>query len=682
MMQRVHPLSLRAKLSGSLIAATAWTVFPISLQAQVPPDSVPPDTVIAVEGLTVRGVRRTATLSGVAGVITLPASMPLPAVATVEDALRRMPFVQVRNNSRGMAEISVRGSESRQVAVLFDGVPLTLAWDHRTNPAIIPLMGARDLSLVRGLPSVLGGPNVLGGVVEVNLGRGAGTTDDTDDLRATVGVDHTGSRAIGISGVRAANIGTGLVSISAGAGIRSRDGFRVPDEVNDLTATDQLRTNSDLEEINGFWALRWEEEKGHWISLSASAFTAERGVPPELHVQEPRLWRYPKQWQTVAALTAGTGHRLTPFGVGDLEASIGFNAGRQDINAYESLAYDVVVETEAGEDRTITLRVLGEHSISASGELRAAASYADVNHTEILDGIERREFRQRLWSLGSEMAWGLPGATRFSLGVAMDGADTPETGGAPRLGKLSAWGGRVGVSTLALRPDLQIHASASTRARFPALRELYSGALGRFEPNPDLAPERLSAAELGATLRHTNFEIQTAVFHHELSDAVVRTSTPEGRYRRINRDRIRSTGVELLVSVSIGSAEIQGDLMLQDVSVQDPAAGDGPIRPEHMPELKAGFGLEAPILLGINGLTSIQHTGDQYCVHPDENADVPLDGKTRIDVGMRRSFRIGDGFWSAIRTTVSLDNLSDTAVFDQCGMPQAGRTVRFGVEFF
>jgi iron complex outermembrane receptor protein len=665
-----------------LLLAVVGTALPQSVVSQIPPESLAVDTIIKVEGLTVKGVRQATTPGGVTGIVSFPSTLAIPPVASVEDALRKMPFILVRKNSRGMAEISVRGSESRQVAILLDGVPLTLAWDHRADPSVIPIMGAQNITMVRGLPSILGGPNVLGGVVEVNLSRGANGSEVSDDLRATLGADDSGYRAAGLSAVNVTELSTGQLTLRAGGGFRSREGFALPDEVIDPASDDNLRTNSDVEEYNGFAALRWRGEDGHWLSLSASGFTAERGVPPELHVQEPRLWRYPNQWQTVAALSAGTGHRTTPLGVGDLEASIGFNGGQQDIEAFQTLSYDQVVETETGEDRTLTVRVLGEHTVSYDGQLRAAASYADVSHTEILDGAERNEYRQRLWSFGTEFAWQFPAATEFSVGVAIDGADTPKSGGKPPLGRLSAVGARTGISTLALHSDVQLHASASTRARFPALRELYSGALGRFDPNPDLAPERLVTAEMGATLKRRGIEIQTAIFRHELSDAVVRTSTPDRKYRRVNRDKITSTGVELFVGTSLGGATLQGDLMLQDVGVEDPDAGTGPVRPEHMPEFTAGIDLTAPILFGILGLTSLVHTGDQFCVDPEAHADVPLEGKTRFDLGLRRDWKIGEGLWSAIRTTVSLDNVVDAAVFDQCGMPQPGRTVRLGIEMF
>lgn len=662
------------------VVVALLTILPVSLMAQQRPDTVPTDSVYELEPVVATGQRRVGTVGGASGLVAVVDSLSLRPMATVEDALRRLPFVLVRQNSRGMAEISVRGSDSRQVAVLLDGVPLSIAWDHRTDPSVIPLLGVQSLTLVRGLPSMLSGPNVLGGVVELNVGRAVGGPDLESGVRAIAGWDDAGYRALGVAGTRAIPTNGSRLVVRSGAGYRSRDGLPLPGGVEDPSSRNGLRTNSDVEEATGFGAVRWEGAAGSWLSLSGSAFRAERGVPPELHVEEPRLWRIPNEWQVVTAFSAGTGQRATPWGVGDLEASIGYNAGEQDIEAFSSMAYEEVVETESGEDGTLTLRLLGDHSVAANGEFRAAATYADIRHLEILDGTERNEYRQRLWSLGSEVLWRLPAATRLTLGAALDGADTPRTGGRPPLGALTARGGRVGLSTLAVGPNLQLHGSLSSRARFPALRELYSGALGRFEPNPDLQPERLNAAEVGTTWKGAAGEVQATVFRHRLTDAVVRITTPERRFRRVNRDEIKSTGVELLLGTTFGGAEILGDLLLQEVTVEDVLAKSGAVRPEHMPEFRAGLDVDAPLPLDLRGLVTVDHTGGQFCVHPDLGTDLELRASTRVDLGVRRTWRIGDGLWRALRGTVALDNAADASAFDQCGMPQIGRTLRIGLD--
>ena len=644
---------MRKLLSVSLclFATLPWPRQPLAAQAR--------DSVHAIEGLVVGG-RRAGSAGGASGVVVHPDSLLLRPGATMEDALRELPFVHIRQNSRGMAEISVRGSESRQVAVLLDGVPLSLGWDHRTDPSVIPLLGVRSLSLVRGLPSVLGGPNVLGGVVEVDVGRGAGREENS--LRAAAGWDAAGYRAAAGSATQAA----GRFVARAGAGFRAREGLALPRGVDDPAGRGGLRANSDVDQVNAFGAVRWEGQG--WASLSASGFRAERGVPPELHLDQPRLWRVPDEWQGVAALSAGSGRRRTAWGTGEVEASLGFNAGHQEIESFASTAYDEVVGRELGDGRTGTMRALGQHTLGARGELRAAATYADVRHLETLD-TAGSAYRQRLWSVGTEAEWRWAAATRATVGAALDGADTPRTGGKPALGALTAWGGRVGASTLALRPDLQLHASLSSRARFPALRELYSGALGRFDPNPDLRPERLNAAEAGATWRRAGAEAQATVFAHRLHDAVVRIATPGRKFRRVNRDALNSAGLELLLGGSLGGVQLLGDLVLQHVGRE----GGEPSRPEHMPSLRAGVELDAPLPLDLRGRLGVQHTGAQYCVNPDLGAEMRLRAGTRADLAVRRS-------WRAWRATLSLDNALDAAVFDQCGMPQPGRTFRIGLE--
>src|SRR5690606_40633549 len=93
-------------------------------------------------------------------------SMRLPAAPTLEDVTRALPLLQIRMNSRGEAQPTYRGAESREIAILMDGVPLTLGWDHRTDLSVVPMTGAQSVMLLRGLPSVLHGPNVMGGVLD------------------------------------------------------------------------------------------------------------------------------------------------------------------------------------------------------------------------------------------------------------------------------------------------------------------------------------------------------------------------------------------------------------------------------------------------------------------------------------------------------------------------------------
>lgn len=125
---------------------------------------------------------------------------------------------------------------------------------------------------------------------------------------------------------------------------------------------------------------------------------------------------------------------------------------------------------------------IGDHTLGPRGDLRMALTFADVSHDEVLGSDPSASYRQRLWSIASETEWrmrfGVP--VRVSLGGAADGADTPESSDTPALDRLWDWAGRVGATASFHDGSLLAHGSSGRRARFPALRELYSGALGRF----------------------------------------------------------------------------------------------------------------------------------------------------------------------------------------------------------
>jgi iron complex outermembrane receptor protein len=359
--------------------------------------------------------------------------------------------------------------------------------------------------------------------------------------------------------------------------------------------------------------------------------------------------------------------------------------GSTEIDAYDSAEYEEVTGGEDSDDLTLTLRLLGDHSLGGAGELRGAFTYADVNHDEILDGVEKNGYRQRLWSLGGEVEFGFegvsgptgPGGSRLTVGLALDGADTPETADKPELGRLWDWGGRIGGTTLVLRDLVLLHGAVSRRTRFPALRELYSGALGRFEPNPELRPEILTGGELGFTLTGLGLELQTVGFHQRLTDGIVRTTieTPEGRkYKRINQDQVRSTGLEFLASGYLGPLGLSGDLTLQRVRGITPEGDE--VRLEYEPEVAARMSASLPLLMEVEGTATARFVGRQYCQNPDVGGLASFDASRHLDLGLRRLFGFGGAGLNRTEALVSLNNVTDAVVLDQCGLPQPGRTLR------
>jgi len=675
-------MTLNYRPGLEMITALAWA---LPLAAQQPRDSARADSALRLREVTVEIRRTISTVGGSAALDAQLDALRLPAAPTLEQVFRTLPLLHVRRNSRGEAEISARGSDARQVAVLVDGVPLTLAWDGRVDASVIPANAIQRIGFVRGLSSMLYGPNVLGGVVELGVGQSF-SQPTTPSAQISTGVDRVGSFGSTASVTVPLESRSGRWLIRGGAGFSDSPGQPLARGVTEpFPGDNDLRLNTDSRIADGFGSVRYQANQGGWFSLSGTTFHTERGIAAELGVENPRFWRYPRVSRTIAVASGGTGDRRTPFGGrGDLEASIGVDLGRSEIQSYASRSYEEVDGFENGKDRTLTLRLLGDHTLGERADLRGSFTVSDIRHEESVPEGDAT-YQQRLWSLGGETVWrviaggGALSSLRLSLGGAYDLGQTPQSGGREPLGTIASWGARAGFSALLGAGNTLLHGGLSRRARFPSLRELYSGALNRFAPNPDLKPETLLALETGLTTELGDTELQAVIFRHQLEDAVVRVVLPDSRFQRVNRDRLTSYGLELLASTLLGPATIGADLTAQSVSLTDPGLGTS-ARPENLPELFGTVFFRAPVGLGLTAAAEARHTGNQFCIDPGTGADTRLSGGTVVNGEVTRSWRLrSSALFGRLETTISLFNAGNIALYDQCGLPEPGRLLRLQV---
>jgi iron complex outermembrane receptor protein len=221
---------------------------------------------------------------------------------------------------------------------------------------------------------------------------------------------------------------------------------------------------------------------------------------------------------------------------------------------------------------------------------------------------------------------------------------------------------------------------------------LYSGALNRFTPNPDLEPETLRGYEAGFTFdRFLTNDVALSLsmngFRQGLDDAVVRiTLSNPTRFMRVNRDRIESTGIEALAGFTLGqdpdrAVTLNGDLLLQDITVFDESVGDAARHAENDPERRASLELGVPLPMALRGIAAVRHTGRQYCLNADTGAEMKLEAQSVANLSVERHVSIGTGLFRSLRALFALDNLGDATVYDQCGLPQPGRTLRVMFSF-
>lgn len=606
------------------------------------------------------------------------------AAPSLADMLRAVPLMLVRTNSRGEVELSVRGSESRQVGIMMNGLPLSPGWDGRADPSLVPLTGISRVSYVRSTASVLGGPNTLGGIIDLSF---AEPPRGVIAPRLALGSDQTGARLLSTSVASRIGNDTSHFSWRVGGGVRQFDGMVRADGVPDPSGERALRTNTDSRQYDFLGSLGWSHRSGGAVSAVVSGYDATRGVAPELHIAGPRYWRYPEQGRRLLQLRASAPRIHTRLGTTELEGGGGVLNGVTHIETFGDATYSTVTSTEDGREQVNSVRFAATQTLPNGVRVQAAVTGNNIMYDETIGSAAASHYRQDLLSAGVETNFLLGTRTLLSGGMVLDRGVTLSAGGRVPLGAKSITGWRLG-ATRELGPNARLHASASSRGRFPALRELYSGALDRFEPNPDLRPERLLATEAGVTFgdaaEPVGVNAQITAFHHRLDDGIVRTRyLATNRFQRINRDETRSMGVEALVgwSAGLGAPTVTLDVVAQRVTIRDLVAGGASRKPEYMPNLRAMLDGTIPVGRGVTLGASLANIGTQFCVNPESGNDIRLAAKTVAGVTAHRTWSLGAGAFRAMRVLAGVDNVSDAAIYEQCGLPRAGRTLRVGIDF-
>jgi iron complex outermembrane receptor protein len=614
-----------------------------------------PDLVVAGDAAVAVDAGRT--------ILGAPILGPLDA-ASVADVTVALPSTRAAANSRGDAHPMVRGAPERHVQTFLDGIPLNIPWDERVDLETIPAVAVGSVAGRRGPTSLLEGPGALAGSLRLLPPTLAGERPTTD-VRAAAG-EH-GLGRVELAHQRPA----GSWNLLGAGSYRTRDAWPLPEGGD-------LRQNSDLEQ--GSLLLRASRPVSGTgrLSLLTSAWTGEKGVPPELHLgDDARFWRYPVRER--ALLGAVLVLPLDDRDRWDLGATASLDYYHQEIDPRGPDGWGAPLEQgqayEKNWDRTGYGRLRLSHWISDDAAVALQASARYTNHREITEvGGPELTYSQWLTSVVLEGDWRL--GTRWDLraGLGWDHVATPETGDKPDAGPDDAGSFNLRLS-YELAPGRGLYAAAGRGSRFPSLREAYSGALGRFVPNPDLGPEQQDQVEVGGRYEAGRVNLQAAVFYGKLTDGIERVAVSPTQFQRVNRSEITVPGAEV-----VGAWQPAGDLELSvqytvlDARVQD----DGTERPaEDRPQYLSRVALGWQPWAGPQGLLEARVTGPRWSADgtdPSGLRYLPAGVTWHLRVGWRWPTEHGE-----LAAHLRLDNVFDQRVDWQTGLPEPGRVLSGGL---
>jgi len=620
---------------------------------------------------------------------------------TLDDAANLIPGVAAGNSggSRNERLLFVRGFDRFQVPLSIDGIRIYLPADNRLDFGRFPTPDIAELQVAKGYASVLDGPGAMGGAV--NLVTRKPTKPIEAEVRGTLNLgrdaEYTGYNVFALLGTKHDEW-----YAQASYARNFQDHWDLPGNfkptVNenggerDFSRTEDWRVNVKA----GFTPNATDE-----YAISYTRQEGSKNAP--LHITDTsnvslRNWSWP-YWNIEGV------YFLSTTALSD-QATL---KTRAYWNKYENLlrSWDNRLQNSQALARAFN-SPYDDTAYGGSAELAVklaerdtmslAFHYRHDEHTETQ--TSRPDFTtptveplqtsaERTWSAAVENRFAFDQALSLTLAASYDWRDTDraEEFGVPqgqtganrlysfKLRNASGWNaqGRLEWS----EGGTALHASVSSRVRFPTLFERFSSQFGTALPNPDLKPERATNFEIGGSHSFGPIRLEGALFYSHLTDALV-SVLGSGFNQRVNIGSADYYGGDLSLSVQLTQAFQAGvnySYIHRAFDIGTPPAG-GTIRTFKLTDVPGhkGFAyLSWQPLGGLKVTPNLEFASGRTTVTPaTANGNNPFYYQTGgyVTAGLRIDYDINE----YLTIGVGGRNLFDRYYFLTDGFPEQGRS--------
>jgi iron complex outermembrane receptor protein len=465
----------------------------------------------------------------------------------VDDALALVPGTAAENSggSRNEGTIFVRGFDRYQVPISIDGIRVYLPADNRLDFSRFLTADVSEVQVAKGYVSVLDGPGALGGAVNLVTRKPtkafegeAGTKFDFDS-----NAKNSGYSWYGLVGTRQDR----FYAQASGSVARkyyfplSNDFTPTANEnggARDHSNSKDYRVNLKLgytPNATDEYALSYTRQSG---SKSAPLHTGTDEAPvstnPISGSGRQRDWTWP-DWNLDSVYFLSR----TDLGGGNvLEGALYYNRFYNTLFSYDDATYTTQALARSFDSYYDDNAYGGDaklhHDFGTSDTLSGAFHYRRDTHVEwqisapssATPSTEPKQTTiEDTYSWAGENVFHANAATDVTLGLSYDRRHLLQaedySGGLIHYPLADSdafnWQGAV---SYRLTDGGTVHASVSSRTRFPTIFERFSTKFGGACSNPNLQPERALSTEIGYSGEARGVTLEGAVFYNKLSDAI------------------------------------------------------------------------------------------------------------------------------------------------------------------
>ncbi len=476
-------------------------------------------------------------------------------VTDVAGLLEPLPGLHVRRLGADdtFSTLSIRGSTSSEVAVVFAGVPLTGAADPSLDLSSLPLWPGARVKVYRTFAPAIVGSGSLGGTLTLEPPR----PSDPEGSDVWAGVGSFGEERIRIADIRAVDDGRGRI-VTALSASRATDDFTYFDPT---TGAFETRQNAGYAALNGLAsvALPLDLGGGEPGTVTMTMLLQDRLQHLAGAIEMPTLFAELRTNRELLSLDVGK-----PVGQAAVLHLVGWTR-RDEIETTDHRLLSGGSDENVSTDDAI-VGAGGAASIrQALGRLASVEARVDGSFERFVPGADVSTFGVEPSATRGSIGGGVDAdwrpvrrldvAASGRLDANVDGADASSaspSAESPSTGTELRPTGHVGAELAAGPLTFAAHAGAVSRP--PSFIERFGG--GAFLANPALGSESALTADVGARYERTRGRLRA---HLELdgfathADNLI-TLVPFGALDRLKAENIASArvyGVE-------ASADVRG----------------------------------------------------------------------------------------------------------------------------
>ena len=555
---------------------------------------------------------------------------------TVDQAINYVPGAVASNTggSRNERLIYLRGFDRFQTTLMVDGVRVFLPADNRIDFGRFLTADIAQIQVAKGYVSVLDGPGAVGGEINI-VTRKPGAPLEAE-LVTTLNTDSdlgwTGNTVSALLGTRGDQF---YAQISGD--VSRRGNFRLSDDFTPVvTALEDSgkREHSSSHDWRANLKFGWTPNDTDEYAIAYVRQSGAKNAP--YHISDTastRFWSWP-YWDIDSV------YFLSTTQLGDalnLKTRVYRNTFQNLLSSYDSAAQDVQSLPRAFnsyyDDTAWGMQGSLAWTVAPTNTLTGAFNFREDEHNERQYGFVRtpatgnpfvnapygepwQGTKEDTYSVALEDVQKLGDAVDLVVGASYDWTDLKSATDANvlvtgttvansvisflpvnyPLRNLNGFNGQ-GALIWRLNDTAKLHASVSSRTRFPTLFEQFSSRMGTAVPNPDIDPERATNYEIGGAFDPTGAaHLEGAVFYSDIEDALIQIPVALGApFGTVNQTKNAGSGkyygVEAEWSVVVGeTVTLGGNATYIKREFTDPTNAN--FRLQGVPSTKAFFYLD------------------------------------------------------------------------------------------